>query len=84
LEPGTTLGEILLDLERGEYRNQDDDGKRERLSIQVGRKGENGMSKRKKIGQQKEATADNQEEKYQATQNLDRICKDFRDGGLSF
>jgi hypothetical protein len=33
---------------------------------------------------QQEATADNPEEKYQATQSLDRICKDFRDNGLSF
>ena len=36
------------------------------------------------ITKQKEATADGPEEKYQATQNLDRICKDFRDSGLSF
>jgi len=36
------------------------------------------------ITKQKEATADDPEEKYQATQNLDRICKDFRDSGLSF
>ena len=34
--------------------------------------------------QQEESTADNPEEKYQATQNLDRICRDFRDSGLSF
>ncbi len=33
---------------------------------------------------QQEATADDPEEKYKATQNLDRICKDFRDSGLSF
>ena len=32
---------------------------------------------------QQEATADDPEETYQATQNLDRICKEFRDSGLS-
>jgi hypothetical protein len=31
-----------------------------------------------------ETTADNPEEKYHATQNLDRICKEFRDSGVSF
>jgi hypothetical protein len=36
------------------------------------------------ITRQQEATADNPEEKYQATENLGRICKDFRDSGLSF
>jgi hypothetical protein len=36
------------------------------------------------ITRQQEATADNPEEKYEATQNLDRICKDFKDSGLSF
>jgi len=36
------------------------------------------------ITKQKEATADDPEEKYQATQNLDRICRDFKDIGLSF
>ena len=36
------------------------------------------------IIRQQIATADDPEEKYQATQNLDRICKDFRDNGLSF
>jgi hypothetical protein len=35
------------------------------------------------ITKQQEATADNPEDKYQATENLDRICKDFRDSGLS-
>ena len=35
------------------------------------------------ITRQQEATADDPEEKYQATQNLDRICKEFRDSGLS-
>ena len=34
--------------------------------------------------QQKESTSDNPEERYEATQKLDRICKDFRDSGLSF
>jgi hypothetical protein len=33
--------------------------------------------------QQKESYQDS-EERYEATQNLDRICKDFRDSGLSF
>ena len=33
---------------------------------------------------QQVATADDPEEKYQATQNLDIICKDFRDNGISF
>jgi hypothetical protein len=36
------------------------------------------------ITRQQGATADNPEEKYDATENLDRICKDFRDSGLSF
>jgi hypothetical protein len=36
------------------------------------------------ITRHQDATADNPEEKYQATQNLDRICRDFRDTGLSF
>ncbi|MFL6382244.1 MAG: hypothetical protein ACJ72S_13285 [Nitrososphaeraceae archaeon] len=36
------------------------------------------------IKQQKESTHDNPEERYEATQNLDRICKDFMDSGLSF
>jgi hypothetical protein len=36
------------------------------------------------ITRQQEATVDNPEEKYQATQNLDRICRDLRDTGLSF
>jgi hypothetical protein len=34
--------------------------------------------------QQKESTPDDPEERYEATQKLDRICKDFRDSGLSF
>ena len=36
------------------------------------------------ITRQQEASADDPKEKYQATQNLDRICKDFGDSGLSF
>ena len=36
------------------------------------------------ITRQQEATVDNPEEKYEATENLDNICKDFRDSGLSF
>jgi hypothetical protein len=36
------------------------------------------------ITKQNEATVDDSEEKYEATENLDRICKDFRDSGLSF
>jgi hypothetical protein len=36
------------------------------------------------IKQQKESTHDNLEQRYEATQNLDIICKDFRDSGLSF
>jgi len=34
--------------------------------------------------QQKESTLDDPEQRYEATQKLDRICKDFRDSGLSF
>ena len=34
------------------------------------------------IKQQKEP--DDPEDRYEATQNLDKICKDFRDSGLSF
>jgi hypothetical protein len=33
---------------------------------------------------EKGTTADDSQEKYQATQNLDRICKEYRDSGLSF
>jgi hypothetical protein len=36
------------------------------------------------VKQQKESTHDNPEERYEATQNLDRICKVFMDSGLSF
>jgi hypothetical protein len=36
------------------------------------------------VKQQKESTPDDPEDRYEVTQNLDRICKDFRDSGLSF
>jgi hypothetical protein len=36
------------------------------------------------VKQQKESTPDDPEDKYEATQNLDKICKEFRDSGLSF
>ena len=36
------------------------------------------------VKQQKESTPDNPEDEYEVTQNLDKICKDFRDSGLSF
>src|SRR5918912_2544906 len=36
------------------------------------------------VKQQKESTPDNPEDKYEVTQNLDKICKDFRDSSLSF
>jgi hypothetical protein len=36
------------------------------------------------IKQQKEPTPDDPEDRYEVTQNLDTICKDFRDTGLSF
>ena len=36
------------------------------------------------VKQQKESTPDDPEDKYEATQKLDEICKDFRDSGLSF
>ena len=36
------------------------------------------------ITRQQESSADNPEEKYEATENLDRICKDFSDSGLLF
>ena len=32
---------------------------------------------------QQEATTDDPEQKYEATEHLDRICKNFRDSGLS-
>jgi hypothetical protein len=34
--------------------------------------------------QQKESTPDDMDERYEAKQNLDRICKDFRDSGLLY
>jgi hypothetical protein len=36
------------------------------------------------VKQQKESTPDDPEDKYEATQNLYKICKEFRDSGLSF
>jgi hypothetical protein len=36
------------------------------------------------VKQQKKSTPDDPEDKYEVTQNLDKICKDFRDSGLSF
>ena len=36
------------------------------------------------VRQPKESIHDNPEERYEATQKLDGICKDFRDSGLSF
>jgi hypothetical protein len=32
----------------------------------------------------KESTPDDPDQRYEATQKLDKICKDFRDSGLSF
>jgi DNA-binding HxlR family transcriptional regulator len=34
--------------------------------------------------QQKEATPDDPEDRYEITQNIDKICKEFRDSGVSF
>ncbi len=34
--------------------------------------------------QQKESTPDDPVDRYEVTQKLDKICKDFRDSGLSF
>jgi hypothetical protein len=34
--------------------------------------------------QQKEASPDDPEDRYEVTQNLDKICNDFRHSGLSF
>jgi hypothetical protein len=36
------------------------------------------------LKQQKESTPDDPEARYEVTRNLDRICKDVRDSGLSF
>jgi hypothetical protein len=35
------------------------------------------------VKQQKESTPDDPEDRYEITQNIDKICKEFRDGGLS-
>ena len=36
------------------------------------------------VKQQKESTPDDPEDRYEVTENLDKICKEFRDRGLSF
>jgi hypothetical protein len=36
------------------------------------------------VKQEEKSTPDNPEDKYEVTQNLDKICNDFRDSGLSF
>jgi hypothetical protein len=36
------------------------------------------------IKQQKESTPDDPEDRYEVTQNLDKICKEFRDSGYLF
>jgi DNA-binding HxlR family transcriptional regulator len=36
------------------------------------------------VKQQKESTPDDPEDKYEIIEKLDKICKDFRDSGLSF
>ena len=36
------------------------------------------------VKQQKESTSDDPVDRYGITQNLDKICNDFRDNGLSF
>jgi hypothetical protein len=36
------------------------------------------------VKQQKESTPDDSEDRYEVTENLDKICKEFRDRGLSF
>jgi predicted transcriptional regulator len=36
------------------------------------------------VKQQKESTPDDAEERYEVTQKLEEICKDFRDSGLSY
>jgi DNA-binding HxlR family transcriptional regulator len=36
------------------------------------------------VKQQKESTPDDPEDKYETTQKLDEICKQFRNIGLSF
>ena len=36
------------------------------------------------VKQQKESSPDDPVDRYEVTQKLDKICKDFMDGGLSF
>jgi hypothetical protein len=36
------------------------------------------------VKQQKESTPDDPVDRYEATENLDKICKDLKDSGLSF
>jgi DNA-binding HxlR family transcriptional regulator len=36
------------------------------------------------VKQQKESTPDDPVDKYELTQKIDKICKDFMDNGLSF
>jgi hypothetical protein len=36
------------------------------------------------VKQQKESTPDDAEDRYEVTQKLEEICKDFRDSGLSY
>src|SRR5918911_2321494 len=36
------------------------------------------------VKQQKESTPDDAADRYEVTENLDKICKDFRDSGLSY
>ena len=36
------------------------------------------------VKQQKESTPGDPEDRYEITQNIDKICKEFSDGGLSF
>ena len=36
------------------------------------------------VKQEKKSTPDDPEDRYEVTQKLDRICKDFRDSGLSY
>ncbi|HET6641430.1 MAG TPA: hypothetical protein VFY64_06740 [Nitrososphaeraceae archaeon] len=36
------------------------------------------------VKQQKDSTPDDAEDRYEVTENLDKICKDSRDNGLSY
>ena len=36
------------------------------------------------VKQQKESTPDDAEDRYDVTENLDKICRDFKDSGLSY